>query len=689
MWVPVFIGLGVAAYFAIPTEPPWFVVPMGAMVAGGVLAWSLVRRPDSWPLVVILGLMLLGFGAAQFRTWAVAAPVITKMTGAVEITGRVSLVEPIAERGGERVTLEDISFAHDGPLPRKVRLRFREGLPGVESGQRITVRATLLPPARPAIPGGYDFPRKAWYMGLGATGMALGPAEILEQATPNSAHLLLAHVRQTVSERIRAAVPGPSGAVAIAIITGEVTGIPGDVLAAYRNSGLAHILVIAGLHMGLLAGFVFFVVRGGLALCPGIALNYPIKKWAAGMALVVIGGYMALAGFPVPATRAFIMAAVVLVAVLLDRGALSLRLWAFAASIILLIEPEQITGPSFQMSFSAVAALIAVYESLGPWLAERARHHRGWVGRAGLHLLRLGLTSLVAGTATMVYGAYHFDRIALWQVFANLAAVPVVGVAVMPFALLALLAMPFGLEAAPLAVMATGLDVVTQIGFTVSNLPLALIPVPPLPVWGLCLFSLGGLWLCLWRRPWRRWGVVPMVLGLSSVALVQKPDVLVDEKSTGWGVRTEEGSLLVSRGGRVQRDTWAAKAGPEAMAFWPKHGRSGDGRLTCDDQWCLYRLDGHKVALVKDEDRLPDACAAADVVVTTFPVRDTCTAARVVIDRFDTWRYGAHEIWLDANGGVRVETVAAWQGNRPWSFKPPQRAQRPRLDQGGDDEGAD
>jgi competence protein ComEC len=510
-------------------------------------------------------------------------------------------------------------------------------------------------------------------MGVGATGMALAPAEILAEPQEKNWRVALNSVRQSLSDRIRAALPDANGGIATAIVTGETSGIPPDVLAAYRNSGLAHILVIAGLHMGLLSGLVFFVVRGGLALFPFIALNYPIKKWAALISLAVTGGYMALAGFPVPATRAFIMAAVVLLAILLDRSSLSLRLWAFAASVILLVEPEQIVGPSFQMSFSAVAALIVTYESLGPWLGERHRDYRGWMGRVGLHLFRLGLTSFVAGTATMVYGLYHFNRIAIWQVLANLLAVPLVGIFIMPFALSALFLMPFGLEYWPLQVMGQGIEWVTEIGFWSANLPYAQINMPPMPVWGLIVFSLGGLWLCLWRTSWRFLGLLPMGVGLLSLAFLDKPDILLDEHGSIMAVRTGEDSLLINHGGRIVKETWGARAGPLAISFWPKHGRSSDGRLSCDDDWCLYRPTNHEVALIKTEQALASACTGFDVVISAVPVRDPCPGAKLLIDRFDLWRRGAHEIWLRPDGSYQVETVAHWQGDRPWSFHPQPR----------------
>ena len=686
LWLPVCLGAGIALYFDWPDEPPIW-AGWGALLLSMVLAWGARRRPAALALTLGLALAALGFAAASTRTAWVAAPVLERISGSVPVTGTVAAVEPMPDDGW-RITLDRVEAAVDGPAPTRIRLRFKPGLPPLAVGQRVKVRAVLIPPPQAVIPGGFDFARAFWFRGLGATGKALEAAESLEDRPPpdgtETARLELNRLRQGVGERIRAVLPGFEGGIATAIMTGETTGIPEDVLADFRNSGLAHILVIAGLHMGMVAGLVFFVVRGGLALIPAVALRWPIKKWAAAAALAITGAYMLLAGLPVPATRAFLMAAIVLVAVLLDRGALTLRLWAFAATLILLAEPEQLPGPSFQMSFAAVAALIATYRALGPRLALLRRRHRGRLAAIGHHLLRLAITSAAAGTATSVYGLYHFNRIALFQVVANLLAVPLTGAMVMPFALASLALMPLGLEKLALVPLGWGIDAIAAIAAMVSGWPHALLILPPLPEWGLVLFSLGGLWLCLWRGTWRLWGLVPMALGLASLALDHPPDLLVDGGGRAMAVRLADGSLLVSRGGRVLKDGWNRRAGPLAREWWPKHGHSGDGRLSCDEHRCLYRRSGHRIALVRDDDGIEESCSGPDLVISAVPIRDTCPGAATVIDRFDLWRRGTHAVWLKADGGVRIETVAGNQGDRPWSFHPHPR--RPRHDDPADDD---
>jgi competence protein ComEC len=663
LWLPVFLGAGIAGYFALPVEPPPWSGMAGLAVV--IAAFAILRaRPVAVFAAFAAAALALGFAAATLRATLVAGPVLERPSGKVTLTGIAEEVEPLAG-GGQRVTLKVVELAVDGPAPQRVRVRVKSDAP-VPVGARIRLAAMLTPPPQPAMPGAFDFARHAWFQGLGAVGTALSEPEII--AGGDDAHWLNA-LRHRLTLRILAAIPGAAGGVAAALITGEQTGIPRHVLDAYRDSGLAHLLSISGLHMSLLAGLVFFVVRGGLALVPAVALRHPIKKWAAAVALVATFFYMLLAGAPVPAQRSFLMTGIVLVAVLLDRVAISMRLVAWSAVVVLLVAPEALIGPSFQMSFAAVAALIAAYEVATPRLAVWGAAHRDWHHRAILYLLGVTLSSLVAGLATAVYGAFHFNRFAVWSLVANLVAVPLTGFLVMPFALLAMVLMPLGLDHLALAPMGWGVSVVNGVAAWVAGWPAAAITLPVMPGWGLALFTLGGLWLLLWRRGWRLWGGAVMALGLASFALDRPPDLLVDSRGYSMAVRGADGALLVNRGGRILKETWERRAGPLATERWPKRGRSGDGRLACDSLGCVWRTDNMQVALIQDEAGIAAACAVAKVVVAAVPLRKACRGPALVIDRFDLWRRGGHALWLSPEG-ARVETVAGWQGNRPWAHRP-------------------
>lgn len=667
LWLPVFLGLGIAAYFSLPVEPPlWLGLALSVLV---VVPWVVLRR-RAWTAIIALPLLVLtlGFAIGQWRTVLVQAPVLERPSGKVLVSGVVAEVEAVAD-GGQRVTLEQLQVNLDGPLPTKARLRLKQAEP-VPVGAEIRLWANLMPPSQPVAPGAFDFARHAWFLGLGAVGSGLSEVEIL---TPPGQGYWLNRLRHQVTLRVTEAIPGAAGGVAAALITGETAGIPRQVMDQYRDSGLAHLLSISGLHMSLLAGMAFFILRGGLALVPRVALNHPIKKWAALAAMILTFLYMLLAGAPVPAQRAFLMTGIVLLAVLLDRSALSMRLVAWAAVLVLVLAPEALTGPSFQMSFAAVAALIATYEvvakPMAGWSVSHSRPHH----RLLLYLAGVVLSTLVAGSSTALYGAYHFNRFAVWSVLANLLAVPITGVAVMPFAMLSLLLMPLGLEHLALVPMGWAVTLVNMVAAWVAALPGAAITLPPLAPWGMACFTLGGLWLLIWRGSWRLWGLGPMVLGLSGFFLAHPPDLLVDGRGYAFGLRMEDGSLLVSRGGRIIKESWDRRAGPLATERWPKQGRSQDGTLSCDPLGCIWRRDGMVVALIQNEAGIAAACASAQVVVSAVPVRDACRGPRLVIDRIDLWRRGAHALWLD---DLKTLSVAKWQGKRPWSHRPVRRRKK-------------
>lgn len=678
LWLPAFLGAGIAWYFALETEPVrWLGLMVFAVL--GLAAFALRSRPGLAAAFLALAAIAMGFAAIQARNAWVAAPVLERPSGAVMVEGLIEAVE-LRDDGSQRVTLSRVSLSKDMVVPERVRIVLKPDAPAMNVGERMSVRAALMPPPHPAMPGSFDFARHAWFQQLGAVGSGLGPPQLLglpdDLGTKQHLVLALAGLRQDVTERIRAALPGDEGGVAAALVTGDKAGIPKSVLNDYRDSGLAHLLAISGLHMTLVAGLVFFVVRGALALVPRVALRHPIKKWAAIIALFATFGYMLLAGAPVPAQRAFLMTAIVLLAVLLDRKAISMRLVAWAAMAVLLVAPETLVGPSFQMSFAAVVALIAAYELAAPRLTAWRSAHPGLVNGLAIYGAGIILSTLVAGTATAVYGIYHFNRFSVFSVLANLMAVPLTGFVVMPSAILGLLLMPLGLEHLALTPMGFGIAMVNRVASWVSSLPGAAITLPVLPLWGLALFTLGGLWLCLWRRKWRLWGLVAMAAGLGSMALDRPPDVLIEARGNSFAVRMADGSLLIQKGGRFLRDIWSSRAGPAAEERWPKASRSRDGRLACDKLGCVYRIEGWRVALVLDEDGIEAACSSAEAVLSAVPIRQACRGARVVVDRFDLWRRGAHALWLDGPGGVRMETVSETQGDRPWSYRPVARKKK-------------
>jgi competence protein ComEC len=336
--------------------------------------------------------------------------------------------------------------------------------------------------------------------------------------------------------------------------------------------------------------------------------------------------------------------------------------------VILLVQPESLMTASFQMSFAAVTALIAAYEA---WQRRRPRHREppGPLRRLGGYIVGVAATSVIAMLATAPFAAFHFQRLALYGLPANLVAVPLTAFWIMPWAVLAVLLMPLGLEGLALVPMGWGIDLLLATAATVAGWPAAVLQVPPTPDWGLGLTVLGGLWLCLWQRAWRWAALLPILAGALSPLAFDPPDLLVGGDGRQAGLRDPEGRLWVAsqRGGRFVLDSWSRQAFVAETVTWPRLGTAAEGRLSCDPLGCLYAVEELRAAILLDPRAADDDCGAADVVVSLEPLRrQPCAGPALVIDRFDLWREGAHAVWLDP-AGIRLESVAGQQGLRPWS----------------------
>lgn len=686
LWLPVAFGAGIAIYFQLAVEPPLLAALLPVAAAG--LLFYLCRQGV---IPVLISTLLLtasaGLAIAKLRTEMLRAPVLDQQMRNVEVVGWIELIEPKA-KGGQRFTILPRRLGRLPParMPHRLRVTTKTAVRGLQPGYGIALRATVGPPGRPALPGGYDFARHAWFQGIGGVGFSRDlPRRVDGLGTPPIGLRITAAIqsfRQAIGQRVDKVLPGETGAIAKALITGERGGISDDTNDQFRDSGLFHILSISGLHMAIMAGSIFFVIRLILAAIPSIALRYPIKKWGALGAALGALAYLTISGGTFATVRSYVMISIMFLAILLDRPALALRNVALAALVILVLFPESLFNVGFQMSFSAVAALVSVYEALSDRRRARARGQVdadfGGLRQAGLFFAGIILTTLIASAAVAPFAAYHFHKSQQFAVLANLIAVPICNVIVMPAALATFIAMPFGLEAGPLWIMGQGIDGMIWCARSVAALPGAVAFLPQMPVAAFGLMLSGGLWLTLWRQRWRLLGALPIIAGLLLAPFHRPPDILAGgdgELIALRGAHSGQLDVLPTRGNRYELSRWLEADGDardveKAMSI---------KALNCDSLGCAKRLKGVLVALPRHQAALGEDCRKATIIITNLTVPRWCGAGRLgrkallIIDRRAMRDRGTHAIRI-FGGAIELETVAGRRGLRPWT-KPAQAKQ--------------
>lgn len=664
LWLPVFFGCGIAAYLALPFEP------LLAPIVASVMLTSVLRlffRMTAFRLIFSSALVLVALGllTAKLHAILIDAPVLKRDIRYIEIEGWVESLERQESR--TRLTLRLIKAKKIAPyeMPRRVRISMRGTMKEALLGKAVRLKATLMPPPEPALPGGFDFARFYWFKGLGASGYAMGKIEVLADAgiAPFSLRLRawFGALRQTIMTRVGAVISGDNGAIAKALIAGAKGEISEPSRQALRDAGLAHVIAISGFHMAVTAGAIFWLIRALLALFPAVALRFPIKIWAALGALAIASIYLAVSGAAVTAVRAYIMVAIVFTAIILNRPALSLRNLAIAALLILVAMPQSLMDAGFQMSFAATAALIAFYEA-----RPAIRLFAGWPAFAAMPLMFLidvTATTLLASAAVDPFAAYHFHRIAIYSVIGNVLAMPIVTFAVMPMVLLSLVAMPFGLEAWPLWVMDKGVGAMLAVARFTSGLPGASLPIPAFAEWALTLMILGGLWLMIWRGRWRWLGLIPIGAGLALAPFGKRPDIWIEREGKLIAIRDQDGAIATpnTRKSSFSLERWMEADGD----IRPVKAARGSKAFQCDEASCIALVKGKLVSHVTHPSAFADDCRRADILIVNFIPPERCPAAGVVIDPEDLLENGAHTLTITENG-IRVRTVGDGRGTRPW-----------------------
>ncbi len=684
LWVPVAIGSGIAAWFVL-CDTIWWRVALLAALSVSLCAVS-GAKGGRFSRVLTIGTLgfAIGLGLVWWRSERVAAPVLARPE-IITMTARVNRIEPLAARELVRLTLVEVRDVTDGrgrhiDVPPKLRVNVADAdVPeGLATKAVLRLRARLMPPPLPAVPGAYDFARKAWFDQLGATGRAFAPIVVIR---PGKAG---ADLRNALSRHITERVEGSAGGIAAALATGDIGAIGTDDAEAMRRAGLAHLLSVSGLHITAAVGLTMLLTIRILALSPALALRVrlPLVAGAAGAAAAI--GYTLLTGAQVPTIRSCVAALLVLAALAIGREAVTLRLVAAGAVIVLLLWPESLAGPSFQLSFAAITAIIAFHEHPAVQRAF-ARHDEGQLRRMLRGTASLLITGLLVETALMPIAVYHFHKAGLYGAVANIVAIPLTTFVVMPLEAAALLFDTAGIGAPFWWLASLMLNALLTLAHAVAGAPGSVAALPAMPDGAFALMVFGGLWVALWRTRMRRAGAIPIIAGLLWSLATPVPDILVTGDGRHVAVRMPNGALalLRDRAGDYTRSTLAENSGfddePLAMSDQVDARCSRDLCMTkvpVRRRW-LPRLPSAgrrsvtvlatRSAYLVPVEALVAACRNADIVVSERSLPGGCKPRWMRLDAPTLRKTGGVAITLPT-GSVR--TVLTPGDPHPWRDPP-------------------
>jgi len=658
LWLPVALGGGITAWFLLPDASRW----IGFLLACAAVALLGLALPGRLGRALLIGglAMAAGCGLIWWRAERVAAPVLAR-PAVVEIIGRVVRVERMPARELMRVTL--LPGRSDLPPRVRVNLEAKDVPAGLAPDAVIKLRARLMPPAEAAVPGGYDFARTAWFAGLGATGKGFDPIEVVTPAKASGADL-----RASLSAHIQSRIEGSGGGIASALATGDQGAIAMEDVEAMQRSGLAHLLSVSGLHVTAVTAAAMLLVLKLLALSPTLALRWRLPLVAAGAGALAAIGYTWLTGAEVPTIRSCVAALLVLLALSLGREAITLRLVAAGALIVLLLWPEALAGASFQLSFAAVTAIVALHESprMQGWFGKREE------GRVAALLRGAGVllvTGIAVELALMPIGLFHFHQAGLYGALANIVAIPLTTFVIMPLEALALALDLVGLGGPAWWLTARALDLLLWIARTTAAAPGAVAAFPSMPNGAFALMVAGGLWLALWRTRVRWAGAVPLAAGLLWMLATPAPDLIVTGDGRHLAIRIPDGSmaLLRDRAGDYTRDMLAETGGSDAEPV--VLSEQPGARCSLDSCMIEHRAGSRvwRVAATRSPYALPWAeftalCRRVDVMISDRRLPAGCTPRWLKLDRPALARTGGVAI---AFGSGRV-TMVRGAGQHPW-----------------------
>ncbi|WP_264374476.1 ComEC/Rec2 family competence protein [Wolbachia endosymbiont (group B) of Carcina quercana] len=649
LWFPVFQCAGILTYFSLNFEPSCaFTISIFLLLSPILILTAILYRKYAI-LCISLIAVLIGFTASKFRTDSVNTHILDKERYVKDI---VATVKDINNKGSyEQFLLYEIKntkFKLDS-IRISVRTKAEEG---IKIGDQVKLSAKLFPPKIAPSEYAYDFARIVYYQKISATGFATSKIVLYKKAEARKFQEYIESFRQYIYENLQQNTKKPHADIISALLIGKKDGIDQKTMNAIRDSGIAHLFAISGLHLSFVAGLFFIVFRNLFAISETLTLKYNTKKISAFFTILPTTFYLLITGMQISAQRAYIMVILVLVAIIIERKYRGLIAIAFAASVILIVEPEAILKPGFQMSFSAVLALVASYQINANKLFKI---------KIIKYFVSIMISSIIASLATVPYTIYNFNYFSISSIITNLIAIPIVTLIIIPLGIIYVLLIPLGTQWIITPLMERPIDSVLYITNAIASLQYLVVPIRTFPASLIIIITLGLLWLCLWERNWRFFGIFFIVLGIFSSAMYTTPDILVS--ADNLAVKEDDNLLysLTRKNRNFVVKTWAKQNGQNQIVNHTKFSNSNK-RLKCNDYGCIYNKGNNKSVLLahKREDILEN-CNNVDLVIQlskfNYPVCNT-----KIIKYADLEAYGTHSVWL-TDSGIKVSKV---RSNRPW-----------------------
>lgn len=650
---------GLVTYAQLPVEPHpaaiagFMVVLLGLMA----LSWTDIGRLRVLLLLAGFwaGVCLLPIHGLMFGTAMLGYPIYG------EYEARVDEILSQTDEDRRIVVSALVPVGHDREAGINRARLFLPPDPPLAPGDIIRARLRLAPVPGPVLPGSFDGQFHAYFAGIGAYGTVTGGLTLVSVPSGPDVTREIEGIRNGIATRVDAVLGGDAAAIGTALIIGDQSAITDDARDVMAGSGLAHVYSISGLHLSLVAGGMFFLLRLGLAAAHTWTQTWPVKKIAAVGGLFVACFYLMLAGglANVPALRSTIMLGLIFGAILAGRRALTMRNVAIAAIAIVLIDPASVFRASFQLSFAAVVALIGVYE-----LPRRRREgDRTWLGKTIGNVGVAALTSFIAGAATLLFSAYHFQQTAPLGVLGNILVLPVVSFVIMPSALVSVLLMPLGIEAPFLEIMGWGIDRMLDGARLITAWSEGLDANPLLNPGALLIGLVALAWFAFVENYWRFLGPALAIPAVLIVGLDQRPDILIADTTQAIAIRGDGTmGLLTGRAGTFAVNVWSEHYQEEIA---PKI----DG-AACDGLACVTATPDFSVSVVKSPEAFAEDCARHDLVVTRMRAPESCRSLTQVIDAGQLANGGVHWLKWDKEAGMFETRTAIPNLTRPWRAAP-------------------